>query len=132
MEQALFWIDSFAPALNRLDPVTGATHHWALPDPVGSFALIEGRHAAVVALGSGLHELDLGSGATRLLHAAPYDPVNYRFNDGRCDRQGRFWVGATRQRDSQEPDGGAAVWRLDRDALSRQITGSTATSRRHR
>ena len=124
-EQALFWIDSFAPALNRFDPATGATRRWALPDPVGSFALVEGRHAAVVALGSGLHELDLGTGATGLLHAAPYDQVNYRFNDGRCDRQGRFWVGATRQHDSQEPDGGAAVWRLDRGELSRQVTGTT-------
>jgi sugar lactone lactonase YvrE len=123
--QALFWIDSFAPSLNRLDPVTAATRSWALPDPVGSFALVEGRDAAVVALGSGLHELDLATGATRLLHAARYDQTHYRFNDGRCDRQGRFWVGTTRLHDSDHADGGASVWRLERGALSQQITGTT-------
>ena len=30
-EQALYWVDIRAPAMHRLDPVTGATKTWPMP-----------------------------------------------------------------------------------------------------
>jgi sugar lactone lactonase YvrE len=59
---------------------------------VGAFALTEdGR--AVVALRQGLYCLDLDTGALHLLTPPPFDPALFRFNEGACDRKGRFWVG---------------------------------------
>ncbi len=34
----------------------------------------------------------------RKLADAPYDPAHHRFNDGRCDAQGRFWAGTMNER----------------------------------
>ena len=35
----------------------------------------------------------LGRGALRELAQAPFDPALFRFNEGGCDRTGRFWLG---------------------------------------
>src|SRR5260370_10142429 len=40
-EQALYWIDIHAPALHRLDPETGETRTWEMPQRIGSFGLRE-------------------------------------------------------------------------------------------
>jgi sugar lactone lactonase YvrE len=124
-QRALYWIDIYGPALYRSDPETGATQAWTLPEPIGCFALRDGGQTALVAIASGLGELDLASGALTPHHAAPYDRANYRFNDGRCDRQGRFWVGTTRLPGSSAPDGSSAFWRLDAGGLRQAVDGTT-------
>jgi len=50
-------------------------------------------NAALVALRHGLYRLDLETGALRQLAPSPFDPVQFRFNEGACDAKGRFWVG---------------------------------------
>ena len=91
-ERALYWIDVKRPALYRFDPASGANREWRLTSDIGGFALIEGG-AALVALRHGLHRLDLASGALTPLAPPPFDPAMFRFNEGACDAEGRFWVG---------------------------------------
>jgi sugar lactone lactonase YvrE len=121
---ALYWIDIFAPSLNRVS-ADGASRTWPLPELGGSFALCEGGRDALVAIGDGLHLLALESGELRRVAHAPYDRAHFRFNDGRCDARGRFWVGTLRERTSDMPDGSGAFWRFDRDGLHRVIEGVT-------
>lgn len=91
-EQALYFVDSMAPELLRWHPASGGIARWPLPDLIGSFALREGG-GAVLALRHGLFTLDLAGGATeRVVDLAADNPEN-RFNDGKCDRHGRFWAG---------------------------------------
>ena len=92
-ERVLYWIDVKAPALHRLDPTTRGQRSWTLPDDVGAFALTTDRNQVLVALRSGLSLLDLASGAISRLVPAPFDTGLFRFNEGACDRSGRFWVG---------------------------------------
>lgn len=92
-ENAVYWIDIKAPALYRLDLGTGANREWRLSSDVGAFALIAGRHEALVALRHGLYRLDLTTGALTLVAPPPFDPARHRFNEGACDSTGRFWVG---------------------------------------
>jgi sugar lactone lactonase YvrE len=47
----------------------------------------------LVALRTGLVLLDTDSGELDLVADAPYLQASQRFNDGRCDAQGRLWVG---------------------------------------
>jgi hypothetical protein len=56
------------------------------------FALT-GDGGAVLALPQGLFRLDLDSGALHLLAPPPFDPALFRFNEGACDANGRFWTG---------------------------------------
>jgi L-arabinonolactonase len=91
-EQALYFVDSMAPELLRWHPETGAVARWPLPDLIGSFALREAG-GAVLALRHGLFAFDFASGAARqVVDLAVENPEN-RFNDGKCDRRGRFWAG---------------------------------------
>lgn len=91
-EQKLYWIDIEEPALHRFDPASGKDEHWRMPSEIGAFALArDGRILA--ALRTGLMLIDLERGSSELLADPPYDPLTHRFNDGKCDPQGRFWIG---------------------------------------
>lgn len=91
-EGLLYWIDVKAPALHRYRPADEATRTWPLTSDIGGFALT-GNGGAVVALREGLYRLDLDSGALHQLAKPPFDSALFRFNEGACDANGRFWVG---------------------------------------
>jgi L-arabinonolactonase len=118
-ERVLYWVDIRAPALHRFDPATGATHTWPMPEAIGAAALREAG-GALVALRSGLHRLDLETGALDLLCAPEPDRPDNRLNDGRCDRRGRFWVGSMNDR-SRVPTG--ALYRADVDGRCHRMLG---------
>jgi sugar lactone lactonase YvrE len=111
--QALWFVDINAPALHRLDPATAALETWPMPAAIGCLALTQ-EGDVIVARRDGIWRFDPASGEETLLASSPLE--NARFNDGRCDRQGRFWVGG--MSDSRAPD--TALYRLDGDRLIRQ------------
>jgi sugar lactone lactonase YvrE len=91
-EQALFWVDIRRPAIRRLDHRTGRIETWDMPDLVGSIALAaDGR--LVVALPDAIAFFDPAAARLETIASPPARLPHHRFNDGRCDRQGRFWVG---------------------------------------
>jgi L-arabinonolactonase len=93
-EQALYWVDSRAPALRRLDPATRAVTSWPMPELIGSYALRE-NGGFVVGLQTCIAFFDPATGVRPI--AAPEPPEKaMRFNDGKCDRRGRYWVGTKR------------------------------------
>ena len=63
-----------------------------MPSRIGAFALCESG-AIIAALRTGLAKITLATGAFEQLCAPPYNSLRYRFNDGKCDALGRFWVG---------------------------------------
>jgi len=91
-ERALYWIDVKAPALHRYCPDDETTRSWPMTSEIGGFALTDDG-GMVVALRQGLFRLDLDSGALYLLAPPPFDPALFRFNEGACDANGRFWIG---------------------------------------
>ena len=91
-EQALYWVDIRQPAIRRLDYATGRIDTWSMPDLVGSIALADdGR--LVVALPEAIAFYDVLTSRFETIASPPARRPHHRFNDGRCDRQGRFWVG---------------------------------------
>ncbi|HVF65815.1 MAG TPA: SMP-30/gluconolactonase/LRE family protein [Casimicrobiaceae bacterium] len=111
-DQALWWVDINAPSLNRFDPASGHNLAMSMPQSIGSFAF-RGKGGFVAALRDGIWFVNEQGALTRKLHDAPYDTATHRFNDGRCDRQGRFYVGSMNEnRDANS----AALYRLDEDA----------------
>jgi len=106
----LRWIDCKAPALHAFDPARGPSLPVALPRRTGSIGLAQ--RGLVAAMDDGFHRLDPGTGAAEPIAAPEPTRPDNRFNDGRCDRQGRFWAG-TMHRTSREPTG--TLWRLDPD-----------------
>lgn len=122
-EQALYWVDINAPSLNRFDPAAGHNHAMPMPESIGCFAFRAGGF--VVALRGGIWLARADGRLERKVADAPYDPAHHRFNDGRCDRQGRFLVGAMNEnRDAAD----AALYRLDRDFALTEVVGGMTIS----
>jgi len=109
--QRLYWVDIKGRAIHRFDPVTGHDDRWSVAEPVGSLAVRQ-RGGLVLALRSGFHFFDPATGrATPIVNPEPDHPAN-RFNDGKPDRQGRFWAGSMHDAET-EPTG--SLYRLDAD-----------------
>jgi sugar lactone lactonase YvrE len=110
-ERQLYWTDIKGRAIHRFDPATGADMHWPVPEPVGSLA-VRARGGLVVAMRSGFHFFDPTTGGTTpIVHPEPERTAN-RFNDGKTDRQGRFWAGSMHD---PETDPTGSLYRLDAD-----------------
>lgn len=108
-EQALYWVDIQAPALQRWRPECGAYQRWPLPNEIGSFALRR-NGGALVALRTGFAFLDLETANLTPLLDPEADRPYTRFNDGKCDRRGRFWAGTM---DEAIPNTRGSLYRLD-------------------
>jgi len=91
-QAALYWCDIPGHKLNRWLPATARHDEWAFETDVGSCAPLPGG-ALLLALRSGLERFEPATGRRELLAKAPYDTASQRFNDGKADPQGRFWVG---------------------------------------
>ncbi len=123
-EQALYWVDINAPSLNRFDPASGVNLSMPMPESIGSFAFRRGG-GFVVALRSGVWFADAQGRPTRKVADAPYDGAHHRFNDGRCDRQGRFFAGTMNERRDAST---AALWRLDPDLSFHRVVADVTVS----
>ena len=110
-EQALYWVDINAPSLNRFDPATGRNVTMPMPASIGCFALRKSG-GFIVALRDGVWLARADGSLLRQVAAAPYDPAHHRFNDGRCDRQGRFFAGTMNERRDAST---GALLRIDAD-----------------
>ncbi len=93
-EQALYYVDILGKKLHRYDPVSGAVRSWEVTKPIGSMAL-RAKGGAIIALPDGVHTLDLETGATAPFACEQGLDPRLQFNDGKVDRRGRFVVGTT-------------------------------------
>ena len=91
-ERALYYCDIPGRALHRFDPRSRATQRWDFDTDIASLAPHRDG-ALLVAMRDGLWRFDPSTGQRVTLAAPPYDPAIERFNDGKCDPAGRFWVG---------------------------------------
>ncbi|MEY2873934.1 MAG: hypothetical protein RLZZ373_1305 [Pseudomonadota bacterium] len=123
-EQVLYWCDIPGRRLHRLDPATGAVRQWDFPvEPASCAPLLGG--GLLLAMRDGLWRFDPVAGARTLMAEPPYDPAKERFNDGKCDPQGRFWVGTIYE--PRDPPL-AALYCWDQGALVRRADGITVSN----
>jgi sugar lactone lactonase YvrE len=110
VDGALHWVDVFTPTLHRFEPHTQTHHATAVRAPVHAIAFTAGREL-LGALDDALAYIDPETGeaetALKLI-----DGTLINLNDGKCDRAGRFWVGA-KARDWISPIG--RLFRIDAD-----------------
>ena len=94
-EQTLYWVDIPAQRLWNWIASSGQTRSWLLPEKVGCIAHIAGNRW-LAAMQTGVYLVTLNaddSVNTELFAKADHALINMRFNDGRCDSQGRFLAG---------------------------------------
>ena len=118
-EQVLYYTDIPGHRLQRFDPRSGELRHWQFETDVSSFApLLDGQ--LLLAMRDGLWRFDATTGERFLVAEPDYDPKVERFNDGKCDPQGRFWVSTIYEPRTPSV---AALYRYARGTLARQVGG---------
>ncbi len=123
-EQALYWVDIEGFAIHRLVPATGAHRKWPMASEPSALARNE-NGGLIVALRRGFVHLNTDSGELTDIAPAPYDTATTRFNDGRADAAGRFWVGTIYEpRDRQA----AEMYVLERGQVRKVWSGGMTVS----
>ncbi len=97
-DKALYWVDIVQKKLFQWSASSAQVRIWLVPEMIGCITV----HSAggwIAGMESGIFHLSLSSQEqgdalqSRRLVAAPHSTSGMRFNDGRCDRQGRFVAG---------------------------------------
>jgi len=113
-EQALYWVDIPGRKLFRWAAATSTTRHWDTEQMPACIAPRSGR-GFICGMEDGWFHLDPRDDGTLVSkRLVPFDqPLpGMRFNDGRCDRQGRFRAGTMLMDMGAGRDAGA-LWGLD-------------------
>ncbi|MDG5974885.1 gluconolactonase [Hydrogenophaga taeniospiralis CCUG 15921] len=127
----LWWVDIPGKLLWCWNATTGAARSWPTPEQTGCIALAAGSDALphgqwIAAMESGVARLTPqgdGSVAQAWIARVSHPQAGMRFNDGRCDRQGRFRAG-TMVADMSLAAPSGSLYALDgQDALRGLDTG---------
>ena len=123
VERTLWWTDIPGKRLHRLD-AAGKVSTFAMPGRVGCLAL---RHAGglVLAMEHGFATWDPMQASPMLGPEPERGLAGHRFNDGRCDRQGRFLAGSM---NTAFTGATGQLWRLDGDGTATRLLGGVTVA----
>lgn len=109
LEKALYWVDIVQCKLHRLDVKKNDHQYWTMPTEICCIA--PNRNGGLIAaLREGITILNPVSNKIHYIEKLPEKLSKITmFNDGHCDRQGRFWVGC---KDIFETKSHADIFRL--------------------
>ena len=123
-EQVLYYCDIPGHSLHRFDPRDGRLDQWRFDTDIASLAPRRDG-ALLLAMRNGLWRFEPHTGERSRIAEPPYDPTTERFNDGKCDPQGRFWVGTIYEPRSPPL---ASLHCLVHDRLVRKCDGITVSN----
>jgi xylono-1,5-lactonase len=117
-ESALFWLDIKGLKIFRLD-VRGQLTEWRTPMRVGS--LVPRKSGGFIGgTEEGIAVIDPEARRFDILFNPEEDRPRNRFNDGKLDRQGRFWAGTM---DDAEREDSGTLYRIDDDLSCHAMDG---------
>jgi sugar lactone lactonase YvrE len=99
-DKTLWWVDIEGKKLHIFNPESKENRSIDVGKRIGTVVPAE-NGGAIVALQNGIHHLDLEQESLSLIINPLEEITNIRFNDGKCDPEGRFWVG-TMELDEKE------------------------------
>jgi L-arabinonolactonase len=111
-DNVLYWLDIEGKSLCRLDPATNEIAEWATPHEFHALALRESQPGMIVTTRTGIGFFTHETGAFVKLHGPELELPDHWFNDGKCDRAGRFWAGSL---DHREATASGTLYRIDTD-----------------
>lgn len=118
-EQKLAFVDILAPAIIIANPQDGAFQTHAMPELVSAIVPRQ-RGGYLAAMQTGLKAVDLTTGQSTMIAAPEAAKPGNRFNDGKCDRRGRFWAGTLA---IDTTPGHGSLYRLDPDGRCTMMDG---------
>lgn len=123
IEKCLYWVDIVAANLYRLNN-DNSLDKFTMPSEISSIAW-RAKGGLIAALKDRFVTIDTKTGTTQNIALPLQDMKNVMFNDGKCDRQGRFWAG-TKDIAEQEPVG--ALYCLNKSNVIEMLNGFTVSN----
>ncbi len=121
--RVLWWVDIWKKEIHRYDPATGKDEIFDVPEYLGCIGLRR-KGGLVITMASGFYFFDPATGKLEPIADPEADQPKTRFNDGKPDRQGRFWSGTMFEVPGQPVEFLGALYRLDPDlSVHRMIEG---------
>lgn len=110
-EQKLAFVDILAPSIILANPADGSFQTHAMPELISAIVPRQ-RGGYLAAMQTDLKGIDLATGRMTTIAAPEAAKPGNRFNDGKCDRRGRFWAGTLA---IDTTPGHGSLYRLDPD-----------------
>lgn len=92
--QEFYWVDIEGKSLQIFDPIQKQNKVIPLPSRIGTVVPTTDPQRAIIALEDGIYLINTETGELSLFSDIEADKPHNRFNDGKCDPQGRLWVGS--------------------------------------
>lgn len=105
--QSIWWTDIQTATLFNFSIADKKLTTFAMPDRVGCFSFTNTEHELIVAFAKGIARYNLQTQKMTWIAQPERDNRGNRFNDGRVDRQGRFWAGTMVERETNQEQVGA-------------------------
>jgi sugar lactone lactonase YvrE len=120
LAQCLWWLDIYSNKIWRYEPTSGRSQSFDTPVRPGCLG-IRRSGGLVVAMGDGFYFFDPTSGLFQHIVDAEPQYVETRMNDGKTDRQGRFWSGTVFEAPGKAASAIGSLYRLDVDLSCHKI-----------
>lgn len=123
--QQLWWVDIEGKKLHLFDPNTKENQSFEMPSRIGTVVEVANEDKVIVALEDGFYFFSWKENKLEFIVNPEAALSDIRFNDGKCDPQGRFWVGSMHL---QQIAGAAGLYRLNRDLSVDQVLDQISIS----
>lgn len=120
----LLWINIEGQIVNFYNPTTSDNREMFTGQKIGTVVPAEsGKY--VVALQKGIYFFDKETGAKSKITDPESDIKDNRFNDGKCDPNGRFWAGTMSMVGKKNT---GSLYRLDKDQSAHKMVDDVSIS----
>jgi len=120
-KQVLYWIDIEEGILFEYNPITKQTLSHKAGKKIGTI-VPETHKTVILALQDGVYRMFLDNDSLEFIAKPSSLLENQRFNDGKCDPNGRFWLG------SIGPKNTCFLYKLDNDGSITEVLDNITTS----
>jgi sugar lactone lactonase YvrE len=124
--KTFFWIDIEERRLSEIDTSGKQVNFWVMPQRIGTAVPVqENPNNLLVALQDGLAVLDLETGYLEWLMDLEKDLPDNRANDGKCDGNGRLWLGTM---GVKAQDGVGSLYRIKGTEAQKMLSNLTISN----
>ncbi|MEO6633503.1 MAG: SMP-30/gluconolactonase/LRE family protein, partial [Mucilaginibacter sp.] len=121
----LFWVDILAGDIHEFNPKTNSHKTIHTHQMIGAVTLCTNCDL-LAALKTGLAKIDRQTHEISIIaHPEPGLPAN-RFNDGKCDPAGRFWIGTMAV--DETPNAGSLYMLDSNHHITKKVEGTTISN----
>ncbi|MDB5478303.1 MAG: Transcriptional regulator, IclR family/regucalcin [Alphaproteobacteria bacterium] len=113
--QMFYWVDITGCTIHKYDMALQKYEFCKTPSSVG-FIIPDSEETVIAGLKDGIYRVHFDTGKVTPI-VLPEQHADVRFNDGKCDRQGRLWGGTMHNKGGDHPEALGKLYRWDGQSL---------------